>query len=205
MTRVNFHIRVPQIRVVDQDGKPLGILPTREALRLADEAGLDLVEVAPNADPPVCRIMDFGKFKYEKSKKTKEARKKQHTVHLKEVKFRPKTGQHDYEYKMQHARDFLLRNDRVKATVMFRGREITHLEFGERLLNKLAEDLSDLAQVEQSQRREGRNMISVFVPDRDKVRAYQRTMDQKAKKRQPQEQHAPQQQPAVAGTDTQNE
>ncbi len=181
MTRVNFHIRVPQVRVVGQDGSALGILPTREALRLADEAGLDLVEVAPNADPPVCRIMDFGKFKYEKSKKNKEARKKQHVVHLKEVKFRPKTGEHDYLYKMQHARDFLLKNDRVKATVMFRGREITHIEFGERILAKLADDLSDLAQVEQNQRREGRNMISIFVPDRDKLRAHQRSLEQKKK------------------------
>ncbi|MBD3240904.1 MAG: translation initiation factor IF-3 [Chitinivibrionales bacterium] len=187
MTRVNFMIRVPQVRVVDQDGKPLGILPTREAQQKAEEAELDLVEVAPNADPPVCRIMDYGKYKYEKSKKDKEARKKQHVVHLKEVKFRPKTGSHDYDYKMQHAREFLLRNDRVKATVMFRGREITHLEFGERILAKLAEDLADIAHAETSRRREGRNMISVFVPDREKVKQHQRAAEREKKSKEAQE------------------
>jgi translation initiation factor IF-3 len=120
-------------------------------------------------------------FKYEKSKKTKETRKKQHVVHLKEVKFRPATGAHDYHYKMEHARTFLLRNDRVKATVVFRGREITHMEFGVGILKRLGEDLGDIAQAELSQRREGRNLISVFVPDRDKIRAYQRKKQQEEK------------------------
>jgi translation initiation factor IF-3 len=174
-------IRVPQVRLVGQDGDPLGIRPTSEALQIAEEAALDLVEVAPNADPPVCRVMDYGKFKYEKSKKDKEARKKQHVVHLKEVKFRPKTGEHDYQYKMEHAREFLLRNDRVKATVIFRGREITHLEFGERILEKLVEDLSDIAQLEMGRRREGRTLVSVFVPDKDKVRLHLKALEQKKK------------------------
>lgn len=142
------------------------------------------MEVAPNADPPVCRIMDYGKFKYEKAKKDKEARKKQHVVHLKEVKFRPKTGDHDYQYKMEHAREFLSRSDRVKATVVFRGREITHMEFGVELLQRLNKDLADLAQVEFGERREGRNLISVYVPDRDKVKAYLRAQELKKKQEQ---------------------
>jgi len=150
---------------------------------MADEAGLDLVEVAPNADPPVCRVMDYGKFKYEKSKKTKEARKKQHVVHLKEVKFRPKTGEHDYRYKMEHARDFLMRGDRVKATVVFRGREVTHMEFGDELLTKLTAELAVVAQLELTPRREGRNLIATYVPDRDKIIKYQRTLDQERKRR----------------------
>jgi translation initiation factor IF-3 len=174
---------VPQVRLIDQEGEALGVKPTREALMLAEQAGLDLVEIAASADPPVCRIMDYGKFKYEKSKKTKEARKKQHVVHLKEVKFRPKTGDHDYQYKMQHARGFLVDSDRVKATVVFRGREITHIEFGEQLLQRLTLDLADLAQVELGARREGRNLISVYVPDKDKVIKFVRAQEQ-AKKRQ---------------------
>jgi len=172
---------VPQVRLVSADSQALGIRPTREALQMAEAAGLDLVEVAPNADPPVCRIMDYGKFKYEKAKKTKEARKKQHVVHLKEVKFRPKTADHDYQYKVGHAREFLLRNDRVKATVVFKGREVTHMEFGEKLLGRLAVDLADISQIELGKRREGRNLISVFVPDRDRVRQYLRLQEQKKK------------------------
>ncbi len=177
------------MRLVSADGQALGIRPTREAQQLAEDAGLDLVEVAPNADPPVCRIMDYGKFKYEKSKKDKEARKKQHVVHLKEVKFRPKTGDHDYQYKMEHAREFLLRNDRVKATMVFRGREITHIEFGVKVLERLAADLADIASVEFGGRREGRNLISVFVPDKDKIRVFQRTHEQH-KKLEPKEDEA---------------
>jgi translation initiation factor IF-3 len=175
-------IRVPQVRLIGKEGQSHGITPTRDALAMAEQAELDLVEVAPNADPPVCRIMDYGKFKYEKSKKTKETRKKQHVVHLKEVKFRPATGDHDYHYKMEHARQFLLRNDRVKATVVFRGREVTHQEFGVALLKRLGGDLTDIAQAELAERREGRNLISVFVPDRDKIRAYQRKKQQEEKK-----------------------
>jgi translation initiation factor IF-3 len=178
---VNYQIRVPMVRLVSADGQALGIKPTREAQQMAEEAELDLVEVAPNADPPVCRIMDYGKFRYEKSKKDKEARKKQHVVHLKEVKFRPKTGDHDYQYKKEHAREFLLRNDRVKATVVFRGREITHIEFGVQLLERLSKDLGDISSVEFGSRREGRNLISVFVPDRDKIRLHQQHQEQQKK------------------------
>jgi len=133
-----------------------------------------LVEVAPSADPPVCRIMDYGKFKYEKSKKAKEAKKKQHVMHLKEIKFHPKTDDHDFDFKLDHARKFLLKGDRVKATIVFRGREITHLDFGKQMLDRVDAVLADLAQIEMNAKMEGRNMISIYVPDRVKVREYMR-------------------------------
>jgi len=172
---------VSQVRAVDEKGNQLGVINTREALQRAEEAGLDLVEVAPNANPPVCRIMDYGKFKYEKSKKTKEAKKKQHVVHLKEIKMRPKTGDHDYHYKMEHARKFLLKGDRVKATIVFRGREITHLEFGEQVLEKLNDDLNDIAALEVTSKKEGRNLISIFVPDKEKIRLYKKEIEKEQK------------------------
>lgn len=170
------------MRVVDANGDQLGILPIQEALQRAEAAGLDLVEIAAAASPPVCRIMDYGKFKYEKSKKDKEAKKKQHIVHLKEIKLRPKTGEHDYQYKKEHARTFLIKGDRVKATVMFRGREITHKEFGEEVLEQLAKDLDDVAAIEISMKSEGRNMISIFVPDKEKIRLYKRKIEQEEKR-----------------------
>lgn len=175
-------IRVPQVRLVDAQGEARGIVPTREAIRLAEEAVLDLVEVAPNADPPVCRIMDYGKFKYEKAKKTKEAKKKQHVVHLKEIKMSPTTGEHDYHYKMEHAREFILKNDRVKATVVFRGREMAHMEFGRRLLDKMTQDLTDISGIEVHAKIEGRNMISIFVPDRDKIKQHLHRLDLERKR-----------------------
>lgn len=147
-------------------------MPTSEALAQAEAVGLDLVEVAPMADPPVCRIMDYGKFKYEKSKKAKEAKKKQHVMHLKEIKLHPKTDEHDFMFKMDHARKFLLKGDRVKATVVFRGREITHIDFGRAVLDRLDTFLTDIAQVELAQKMEGRNMTSIYVPDKLKIRDY---------------------------------
>ncbi len=176
-TRINDRIRVPQVRLITETGEAAGVVATPEALRRAQEAGLDLVEVSATAEPPVCRIMDFGKFKYEKSKKQKEAKKKQHIVHLKEIKLHPKTDDHDYNFKMQHARDFLIRGDRVKATVVFRGREITHTEFGRELLDKLDKDLADLSQIEISAKMEGKNMISIYLPDKLKTKEVQRKMD----------------------------
>jgi translation initiation factor IF-3 len=143
---------------------------------------LDLVEVAPTADPPVCRIMDYGKFKYEKSKKVKEAKKKQHVVHLKEIKLHPKTDEHDFNFKRDHARKFLLKGDRVKATVVFRGREITHLDFGREMLKKLGSHLEDLAQIEVSAKMEGRNMVSIFVPDKVKVKDALKKIEHEKKK-----------------------
>jgi translation initiation factor IF-3 len=127
--------------------------------------------------------MDYGKFKYEKSKKTKEAKKKQHVVHLKEIKMRPKTGEHDYQYKMEPARKFLVKGDRVKATVVFRGREITHKEFCEQVLEQFAKDLEDIALIELALKSEGRNMISIFVPDKEKIRLYKKKIEQEEKQR----------------------
>jgi translation initiation factor IF-3 len=191
-------IRVPQVRTIDAEGNMVGVISTQDALRMAESARLDLVEVAPHADPPVCRVMDYGKYKYEKSKKAKEAKKKQHIVHLKEIKLHPKTANHDYQFKMKHARDFLLKGDRVKATVVFRGREITHIEFGERLLNQLEEDLGDIAMPEQRNKREGRNMVSMFVPDKAKVKQYQRKVEQERKRQETQEPASPEESPERA-------
>jgi translation initiation factor IF-3 len=167
-------IRVPQVRVIAPDGESLGVISTSDALGKAEEFGYDLVEVAPNANPPVCRIMDYGKFKYEKSKKAKEAKKKQHTVHLKEIKLHAKTEEHDYKFKMDHARKFLLKGDRVKATVVFRGREITHIDLGKNILERFEQDLADIAQPEQQYKMEGRNMVSTFFPDKQKIKDFER-------------------------------
>ncbi|KMQ51451.1 translation initiation factor IF-3 [Chitinispirillum alkaliphilum] len=170
--------------MISPDGEALGILPIEDALSRAEDFGLDLVEVAPTASPPVCRIMDYGKFKYEKSKKAKEAKKKQHVVHLKEVKFHPKTDEHDFNFKMEHARKFILKGDRVKATVVFRGREIAHLDFGRQVLDRLDGCLSDIAQLETVAKMEGRNMISIYVPDKAKVKEYKRKIEIEKKKSQ---------------------
>jgi len=172
------------VRVISTNGEALGIMPTSQALDHAEEVGLDLVEVAPMADPPVCRIMDYGKYKYEKSKKAKEAKKKQHVMHLKEIKLHPKTDDHDFLFKMEHARKFLLKGDRVKATVVFRGREITHIDFGKQVLDRLDTCLDDLAQVELVQKMEGRNMISIYVPDKLKIKEYNRKKELDRKKEQ---------------------
>lgn len=141
---------------------------------MATEAGLDLVEVSPNAAPPVCRIIDYGKFKYEKSKKAKEAKKKQHIMQLKEIKLHPKTDEHDYLFKIDHARKFLVKGDRVKVTLVFRGREITHIDFGKKILERAEADLGEIALIEQSGKREGRNMISSFIPDKAKIKEFLR-------------------------------
>lgn len=162
--RVNFQIRAREIRVIDEDGTQLGILSPDEARSMADARDLDLVEVAPNARPPVCRIMDYGKYRYEQSKKAQEARKKQKTVQVKEVKFRPKIDEHDYDFKKNHAIRFLKADDKVKATIMFRGREVTHPEIGEQILNRLRDDLADIADVERPPKLEGYNMVMVLQP-----------------------------------------
>ena len=159
----------------------LGIIPTSEAVEKAIEAGYDLVEVSPSAEPPVCRIMDYGKFKYEKAKREKEAKKKQHVMHLKEIKFHPKTDIHDYNFKVDHAKKFLLKGDRVKITMVFRGREITYIDFGKKVLDRVNTDLSDIAQPEIQYKMEGRNMISTYVPDKVKIQAYKRKMEKEKK------------------------
>lgn len=161
---MNDRIRIPQVRVIGPDGEQVGILGIREALTFAQERGLDLVEVSPTAKPPVCRVMDFGKFKYEQNKKQQKARKKQHVTHLKEVKLRPKIEQHDYQFKVEHGRKFLEMHDKVKFTVVFRGREMAHPEAGHRLLAKVIKDLEGVGQVEIPARMEGRSMVLLMVP-----------------------------------------
>jgi translation initiation factor IF-3 len=159
---------VPEVRVIDEDGEQLGVLETRDAIRRAREKGLDLVEVAPNAEPPVCRIIDYGKFQYEAKKKANEAKKKQVVITVKEVKFRPGTDDHDYDYRMKHAREWLTEGDKVKATIWFRGREMTHRELGARILEKLEQDLQDIAEVEARPRMEGNQMFIILAPKRHK-------------------------------------
>jgi translation initiation factor IF-3 len=149
---------------VGPDGAQIGIVSTREALQRAEQADLDLVEVAPQADPPVCRIMDYGKYKYERAVRQKEARKRQTRVEVKEIKFRPKIDTHDYETKKGHVVRFLNAGARVKVTIMFRGREMAHTELGRKILDRLVEDLQDRAQVEQMPKLDGRNMVMVIAP-----------------------------------------
>ena len=162
--RLNEEIRTRECRLIGYDGSQMGIFNTREAMRIAEEAGLDLVEIAPNAEPPVCRIMDYGKFKYDQAIKAKQARKKQTKVEIKEMKFRPKIDVGDYETKKGHVIRFLKKGARVKITIMFRGREMAHPEQGRLVLDRLAEDLKDVATVEQKPLMEGRNMHMTIVP-----------------------------------------
>lgn len=162
--RVNQRIRAPKLRVISPEGEQLGILDVADALRRAEEFGLDLVEVAPGADPPVCKIMDYGKFRYEESKKEHERKKKQATVVVKEIKLRPKTEEHDLDYKVKRLKRFIAEDCKVKVTIMFRGREITHPEQARMLLDKLLELVGDEAQVEQSAKFEGRNMTMILAP-----------------------------------------
>jgi len=157
---------VPEVRVVSDDGEQLGVMDTREAIRIARERGMDLVEVAANAEPPVCRITDFGKFQYEAKKKANEAKKKQVVITVKEIKFRPGTDDHDYDYRMKHARDWLNDGDKVKATIWFRGREMAHRELGSRILAKLEADLQDVGEVEMRPRMEGNQMFIILAPKR---------------------------------------
>ncbi|MEE3717756.1 translation initiation factor IF-3 [Tumidithrix elongata RA019] len=161
---INERIRFPKIRVIDVEGGQLGILTPKEALKMAEEKELDLVLVSDKADPPVCRIMDYGKFKFEQEKKAREARKKQHTADVKEVKMRYKIEPHDYQVRINHAERFLKDGDKVKATVMFRGREIQHADLAEDLLNRMAVDLQGVAEIQQPPKREGRNITMLMAP-----------------------------------------
>ena len=165
-TRVNERIRVPEVRLIDEDGQQVGIMRTQDALRLAQEKDLDLVEVAADAKPPVCRILDYSKYKYEQAQKAKSARKHQQQINVREIKFRPKIAQHDYDTKKGHVMRFLKARDKVKVTIMFRGREMAHPERGEMILNRLAEDLQELAIVEQRPQQDGRNMTMMLGPAR---------------------------------------
>ena len=164
---------MPQVRVMAEDGEEFGVMDTRDAIRSAREKGMDLVEVAPNADPPVCKIIDYGRFQYLAKKKANEAKKKQVVIVVKEVKFRPGTDEHDYHYRMEHARQWLQEGDKVKATIWFRGREMTHRELGARILDKLEKDLADISEVEMRPRMEGNQMFIFFGPKRHKGGAKQ--------------------------------
>jgi translation initiation factor IF-3 len=161
--RINEEIRAKEVRLTSSTNEQLGIVPLREALRLATEQQLDLVEVAPLAKPPVCRIMDYGKFRYEQQKREKETRKKQKIVTLKEVKVRPNIEDHDFNVKLKNAQRFLLDGDKVKATVMFRGRELSHPELGRAVLVKMAAELKEIANVERDPKLEGKNMIMILA------------------------------------------
>src|SRR4029077_16940422 len=167
--RINHRIRVPEIRVILEEDQ-LGIMPTHEALRLAEEKGLDLVEISPRAFPPVCRIMDYGKYKYEEAKKKQQARKRASTVETKEIKFRPKTEEHDMAFKVKHVRRFLESGNKVRLAVVFRGREITHPQTGIAVLHRVVEMCSDIAAVEATPNMEGRRMIMVIAPKPGVVR-----------------------------------
>lgn len=169
--RINDRIRVPEVRLVGPNGETVGIVPTDQALKLAQEADLDLVEIAPQGKPPVCKLMDYGKFKYENAQKAREARRNQTNVIIKEMKLRPKIDAHDYETKKGHVVRFLKAGDKVKITIMFRGREQHRPELGFRLLQRLAEDVTDLGFVESSPKQDGRNMIMVLGPHKKKADA----------------------------------
>ena len=161
--RINTEIRVKEVRCIDSDGNQLGVMPTDEALKVAETRGLDLVEVAPNAKPPVCRVMDYGKFKYQKSKR-ESARKKQKGATLKEVKFRPKIDEHDYNFKRNHVERFLNNGAKVKVTIMFRGREMAHTEKGREILDRIANEMQEIGRIDREARLEGRNMFMILAP-----------------------------------------
>ncbi len=162
--RVNNQIRISPIRLVDDQGNQVGIIELEEARVMARERELDLVEVAPNARPPVVRIMDYGKFKYRENKKAREAKKKQHVIQMKEIKLRSKIDDHDLDFKMRHARKFLEKQNKVKVTMVFRGREVVHKELGENVLHRFFDEVSDLAVKEGMIKMEGRNMILILIP-----------------------------------------
>ena len=157
-------IRVQEVSVIGDDGESLGTIPTEEAISMAEDRNLDLVEVAPNANPPVCRIMDYGKHKYKASKKAHEAKKNQKVVHVKEVKFRPNTDQHDFDFKLKHVQRFIENGDKAKVVIFFKGREIIHREFGQRVLERVAEKTEDIAIIEQSAKQEGRTLVMILAP-----------------------------------------
>lgn len=161
---VNRRIRAKEVRLIDPDGQQVGVVPLMEALETAQSHGLDLVEVAPNVSPPVCRIMDYGRYKYQQNKKLQEAKKRQSTFQVKEIKIRPMTGEHDFQVKMRHIKRFLHNRDKVKVTIIFRGREVAHTDLGAMLLRRVIEETSELAVVEQEARKEGRIMVMVLAP-----------------------------------------
>ncbi len=177
---MNREIRAPQIRVIDDEGQMLGVMTVPEGVRLAEERGLDLIEIAPTATPPTCKIMDYGKYKYEAKKKATAARKKQVIVTVKELQMRPRTDQHDFETKMKHARRFLLAGDKVKIAIRFMGREMAHQEVGVALLNRCIDFVKDLAMVEATPKMEGKQMFLLLGPDPLKIKDYLKANPPKA-------------------------
>ncbi|MBX2989306.1 MAG: translation initiation factor IF-3 [Bdellovibrionaceae bacterium] len=180
--RVNREIRAPQIRVIDEAGQMLGVMSVPEGVRLAEDRGLDLIEIAPTASPPTCKIMDYGKYKYENKKKAVAARKKQVIVTVKEVQMRPRTDDHDFETKMRHARRFLLEGDKVKVNMRFMGREMAHQELGMVQMNKAIDFVKDIALVESPPKMEGKNMFTIIAPDQTKIKDFLKANPQLAKK-----------------------
>lgn len=162
--RANRDIRIPEVRLIDETGENVGVVSTRDAISRAESVGLDLVEISPNADPPVCKILDLGKFKYEAQKKKNEAKKKQKVIEIKEIKLRPNIDDNDYQVKMRAAKKFLEDGDKVKVTLRFRGREMAHQDIGANVLRRVAEEFADLVKVEQYPKMEGRQMIMVIAP-----------------------------------------
>ncbi|NOZ63031.1 MAG: translation initiation factor IF-3 [Calditrichaeota bacterium] len=160
---MNDDVTAPQVRVINEEGKQVGVVPISEAKKLAQDAGLDLVEIVPNAKPPVCKIIDYGKYKYELGKKEKLMKKKQHVIHVKEIRLSPKIEEHDFNFKVGHARKFLEQGNKVKVNILFRGRQITHIEFGREVIDKFANELEDIAKLEMGPKVEGRNMVAIFV------------------------------------------
>ncbi|MCA9426340.1 MAG: translation initiation factor IF-3 [Candidatus Omnitrophica bacterium] len=187
--RINHAIREKEVRLIDEGGDHVGVVSIQDALKRAEEAGLDLVEVSSASRPYVCRVMDYGNYKYEQAKKQKEAKKKQHTTDLKEVKLRPRISGHDYDFKLRHAKKFILAGDKVKFVVMFRGRERSHTEFGYELLEKVQEELKDLIKVDSKPSAEGRNLIMVLSPDPAGVKAEKARLE-KERQRMEQEEEA---------------
>ncbi|MBV4395819.1 translation initiation factor IF-3 [Advenella alkanexedens] len=167
--RINAEIRIPEVRLIGLEGEQLGVVKTLEAIRMAEQADVDLVEIAPNASPPVCRLMDYGKFKYQEQKRQQEAKAKQKVIQVKEVKFRPATDEGDYQVKLRNLRRFIDDGDKAKVTLRFRGREMAHQELGMRVLERIREDLGDTVQVEAMPKLEGRQMVMVLAPRKKAV------------------------------------
>ncbi|MCB0342908.1 MAG: translation initiation factor IF-3 [Bdellovibrionales bacterium] len=180
--RINRSIRAPEIRLIDEEGKMVGVMSPQDALRMAQDRGMDLIEIAPNAKPPTCKIMDYGKWKYENKKKQTAARKKQTVVVVKEIQVRPRTDDHDLQVKVRQARKFLLEGDKVKVNLRFSGREMAHQDLGVQLLDKLTAMLQDLAIVESPPKREGRQMFVLLAPDPVKVKEFEKANKVQAKK-----------------------
>ena len=180
--RTNREIRVPEVRVIGEDGSMLGIFPTQEAVRMAEDKGLDLIEVAPTAKPPTCKIADYGKYRYEQKQKDREARKNQVVITIKEIQLRPRTDEHDLQVKLKKAREFILEGDKVKVNLRFYGREMAHQELGIELLRRVTTDLGDVAMVESPPKMEGKQMFVLLAPDKEKIKDYEKKLAETAPK-----------------------